>query len=458
MQEHDKYGKIREKLLNAEVQAPDFETLLGKEVLEEASLRAVCASKLNEYQAEAPTFDAMFAGESLGKPVAVKKIIKLYPWWTIAFIAAACIVLIMLFPNPMKMNKGVYGRYHIQEKKLESQTPVQPKTFKFTPIKVLTEKLNAPSRLANLIIEKKQVPTPKVTSMEVLPEETAIVDTLREESLPRINPSNKSNLLPAEKRSVEEAYAIARIRKAKPQRDKMNIGANINGSNRLLSMVNSKTNGGFALSSEASSAGDGYSQLEGASSSLLRTATTSANEWQEVENFDGSIQDCITSYSLPINLGLTVSIPLFGNINLTTGLQYSYMANNITGNISTGKTFDLKQELHYLGIPVKISLNLVKRGAFVVYAAVGGTIEKGLAGIQRSTVDGEGSWEGTQSVYGLAASLIGQFGVSYDLKKNFLLYFEPGVAWYIPTDQPISNRTEEPFNLNLALGIRYNFQ
>jgi hypothetical protein len=118
----------------------------------------------------------------------------------------------------------------------------------------------------------------------------------------------------------------------------------------------------------------------------------------------------------------------------------------------------LKQELHYLGIPVKIAVNLVKRGDFVIYSAVGGTIEKGLAGVQTSTVEGEGTWKGTQSIQGIQTSLTGQFGVSYNLNNSFLLYLEPGVAWYIPSDQPVSNRTEEPFNFNLAMGIRYKLQ
>ncbi|MCX6308551.1 MAG: hypothetical protein NTY32_06905, partial [Bacteroidia bacterium] len=99
----------------------------------------------------------------------------------------------------------------------------------------------------------------------------------------------------------------------------------------------------------------------------------------------------------------------------------------------------------------------VKRGDFVIYSALGGTIEKGLAGVQTSTAAGE-TLKYTQSIEGFQTSLTGQFGVSYNLNKNFLLYFEPGVAWYIPSDQPISNRTEEPFNFNLALGIRYRLQ
>jgi len=451
MQERDTYEKIRSTLMNAEVQAPDFDTLFGTDVLESDSLRSAIGSKLFEQTVEAPDFDSMFAGEALGKPVQAPKV-HMFPWWSIAAVAAASLVVFYLLPN--QLGTSIENRSNAPT--VEQIVNPAKKAFqskRMVESKRTAQLLATPSAIKTLKIDAKytSVPTSLVaTSENSVSEEVTVRDTTAPETMTKIKPS-RSRLLVKSAYSVEEAYAAARVRKLRLRREKMSFGLGMNSANRLLSMVNAKSDAGFALQSVASSASEGYASLEGASASMLRAVTVSPNEWVGPDNITASmLQNCQTKYLLPVNFGLTVSIPIFHDLNLITGLQYTYLANHITGT-----TFDLKQELHYLGIPLKIAVNLVKRGDFVVYSAVGGTIEKGLAGVQTSTVDNEGIWKGTQSIQGIQTSLTGQFGLSYNLNTNFLLYFEPGVAWYIPSDQPISNRTEEPFNFNISLGLRY---
>lgn len=459
MQERDTYGKIRATLLNAEVQAPDFDTLFGKEALGGDSLRSALATKLLDHTAVAPDFDALFAGETLGetlpKPITSSKI-RLFPWWSIAGVAAACLAVFFLLPkqlgtftDPLSNAPTVETVSAPSKKIIQVEQPVKPI--------VTAQLLTTPSAINPLGVENKYTAAPETLDanlVKVASETVVDRDTTSTENLTKIKPT-RSKLFVKSWRSVEEAYASARVRKPRIKPDKVAVGLGMNSANRLLTMVNSKSDGGFALQAVASSGSDGYASLEGASASLLRTtATASVNEWARPDNITAAmLENCKTNYELPINFGLTVSLPIIHDLNLITGVQYTYMVNHISGT-----TFNLKQELHYLGIPVKIAVNLVKRGDFVVYSALGGTIEKGLAGNQTSTVDGEGEWKGTQSISGFQSSLIGQFGVSYSLKTNFLLYFEPGVAWYIPSDQPISDRTQEPFNFNLSLGIRYRLQ
>ncbi|HET9571362.1 MAG TPA: hypothetical protein VFP20_08160 [Bacteroidales bacterium] len=446
MQERDTYEKIRSTLLNAEVQPPDFDTLFGKVALGSDSLRSALASKLAESSVEAPDFESLFAGETLGKPVVAPKV-RLSPWWSMVGVAAACLAAILLLPKNLGPEVENISKVPAVE---QVAAPVK-KSFRIKQTslpKLTAQLLNSPSAIKPLSVENQNTTLP-----ETLPSE-ASRDTASTEAIAKIAPTHSSRLLIKTEKSVEEAYAVARVRKPRLKPDKMTFGLGMNSANRMLSMVNAKSDGGFALQSVASSGSDGYTSLEGASATFLKTTTVSPNEWIGPENITRTmLQNCETNYLLPINLGLTVSIPIIHDMNLITGLQYTYMANHLTG-----ATFDLNQELHYLGIPVKLAVNLVKRGDFVVYSALGGTIEKGLVGVQTSTVDGEGTWRGTQSIKGFQTSLTGQFGLSYSLNTKLLLYLEPGVAWYIPSDQPVSNRTEEPFNFNLSLGIRYRLQ
>lgn len=455
MQERDTYDKIRSTLLNAEVQAPDFDTLFGKDALGSDLLRSALASKLADHTAPAPDFDLLFAGETLGKPVPAPKI-RQFPWWSVASVAAACLAVFFLLPHKLGKEMEHLSKAPTLE---QTQTPIKRiiRTRSVILPKLKAQLLAIPSGINPLKVEPQQtslLASAAVNSQTAVSEESALRDTTAAETLTKIKPTRTSGLIFKTSRSVEEVYAAAKVRKARIKPDKFNVGIGMNNANRLLSMVNSKSDGDFALQSVATNGSDGYASLEGASVPRRRTTTSSPNEWAGPDNITAAmLQNCETNFSLPINFGLTISIPIIHDLNLITGLQYTYMTNHITGN-----TFDLKQELHYLGIPVKIAVNLVKRGDFIVYTALGGTIEKGLVGVQTSTVEGEGTWKGTQSIEGFQTSLTGQFGISYNLNTNFLLYFEPGIAWYPPSDQPISDRTEEPFNFNLALGVRYRLQ
>lgn len=453
MQELD---NIRNMLANAEAQAPDFDALFGEETLGAGSMRSALQKKLSTAEVDAPAFDELFKGEILGKPVQTPKI-RMFPWWSVAGVAAACLALALLLPS--KLGQGTDPISKAPTAAEQPHTPAKQtlKAVRSPMTQLKAQLLKSPSSITPLQVEPKN--TSVQASLAAQSEDASIEatqqrDTTAQQSLTKITPTRTSGLLVKSTRSVEEAYAEARVRKPKIKADKPTFGFGLNSANRLLSMVNSKSDAGFALQSVASSASDGYASLEGASASMLRTTTSSPNEWLGPDNITaGMLQNCETKYAMPVNFGLTASIPIIHDLNLITGIQYTYLSNRITGS-----TFDLKQELHYLGIPVKLAVNLVKRGDFVVYTALGGALEKGLVGVQTSTVDEEGTWKGKQSIDGFQTSLTGQFGVSYNLNKSFLLYFEPGVAWYIPSDQPVSGRTEEPFNFNLSLGLRYRLQ
>jgi hypothetical protein len=440
------FESIRKKLVNAEAPAPDFDSLFKGETLGKDPLHAALQSKLAQAEVQAPPFEALFKNETL---VQTKPVIRLRPWWTVAAVAAACMAVFFLLPDPGNQFRDTTAKAPVEVQKQAATTRKLHSVPSDAP-KLEAQLLRSSAKIKPLKVEKRN--TSVLASMAMNSEsEESQRDTATQESLVKIAPTRNNGLFVRTNRALEEAYAAARIRKTRIKPDKVTFGLGMNSANRLLSMVNSKKEGDFALQSVASSGSDGYASLEGASTTMLRTTTTSPNDWIGPDNITAAmLLNCETTYSLPINLGLTVSIPIVHDLNLLTGIQYSYLANRISGN-----TFDLKQELHYLGIPIKLAVNLVKRGDVVVYTALGGTIEKGLAGVQTSTVDGEGTWKGTQSIQGFQTSLTGQFGATYCLKNNLLLYLEPGVAWYIPNNQPLSNRTEEPFNFNLSLGLRY---
>lgn len=455
MRKSDETKPIRALLETYESQAPDFDSLFESEVLGDAPFRQICQSKLNNFEADAPSFDRMFAGSPLVKTIAPKRML---PLWTAIGAVAACLALILLLPQRMQMEKESLSQIESTTVK-KSSTHKARKHQAIIPQKEIlaqTLKLESPKSIKTLSIDHKVL---KVRETLAYNQEKPTDRDSTSKSLTKINPSAKSNLDVTYERSVEEAYAAARIKKTKAKREKLNLGTNFSSSNRLLSLVNTKSANTYPLQSASNNITDGYYSLEGASTPMLRTVTVSRNAWETPENISNeALKKYEATYSLPINLGISISVPLFRYLEITTGLNYTYMSAKISGK-DANQPFELKQELHYVGIPLKLSVTFLKIGHFGTYVAAGGTIEKGLTGIQKSSVinsNGEtDEWSSKQSIYGFQPSVSGQLGIYYDLNKSFNVYLEPGASYFFPNDQPISSRTEEPFNFNLGLGLRY---
>jgi hypothetical protein len=454
---------IREKIEAYETQAPDFDSLFMGEVLGNAPLHQLFQSKLDVFETEAPSFDRLFANQTLGK-TAPKK--HLSPIWAFVAAVAACVAVIFLLPTKTQMDQRPISQV--------KQEVVQKKSKKVRIIKkvsiskdLLTQKLESPKVIKSLPVEKSDSKT--LETLFSYEESTINRDTLSDQNLTKIVPSKKNNLAVTNKRSIkrsiDEAYALAKTKKVRIKRERMLIGATFNSANRLLSQVNTKSSEDFPMQSIASNNSVGFASLEGASATMLRSASVSRNEWITPDNINSKLDNYKTAYSLPINLGLSISFPLFRSFEIMTGVTYTYMYGKTSGMYgktsgeTTNSTFDLKQELHYIGIPLKLSVSIFKQGRFGAYASFGGAIEKGLSGIQEShvvTTDGDvQDWSSKQSIYGFQTSLSGQLGLCYELNKTFNLYIEPGMSYFLANDQPVSSRTEEPFNFNLGIGLRY---
>jgi len=343
---------------------------------------------------------------------------------------------------------------------------------------MLEKTANKPLKKKSITLKKQETPfltqaitTPvninilAVPSAPNLQEETAsdntTVDSSTQERLVKLKPTQLTTLDAGSSISMSEAYARARMAIKRPARGKMQAGLNVNGANRLLSFVNTNQ-GSDPLLSTSNNFSNGQSLLDGAQGISLRSEVTSRNEWEAPDNIlSSSLSNYEATYSLPVNVGLSLSIPLNSLMELQTGCYYTYMFSKTEGMTGTS-SFTLRRELHYLGIPVKLAFNVYQRKGLRVYVALGGAIEKGLTGTQTSTVvsqnGDENTWKGSQPVYGVQPSANGLAGICYEYKSGLSLFVEPGASYCYDTDQPSSIRTEEPFSFNLGLGLRYRLK
>ncbi|NLT04414.1 MAG: hypothetical protein GXY09_11195, partial [Bacteroidales bacterium] len=333
MTKREDIGSIKAKLDGFEAQAPDFDALFGTEVLGDAALRRICQSKLNGYVAEAPPFHQP-------RPLT---------WWSAGLAAAASLALLFLLPTPLNQPTDTLALFDVppavQKALTTPKAPANSKPF-------VTERLVTPTHIQT--VEEPTAPSILQTESNEAASETT--NTTNRETLEKLNPSHFLALNTGNSISVEEAYARARATKKQRQKEKMLAGLNLSSGNRLLSFVNTNQ-GNNPLLAKGNTYNNGLNVLEGAPMAL-RTAESSRNDWTAPTNIRASsLSNYDATYAMPLTMGLSVSLPLNRWLEIQTGLSYTYLFSRTEG-LSGTSTFTLDRELHYIGIPLRLGINI----------------------------------------------------------------------------------------------------
>ena len=157
-----------------------------------------------------------------------------------------------------------------------------------------------------------------------------------------------------------------------------------------------------------------------------------------------------SSHYFPIQVGLSARLPLSEQLYLSTGLQYSLYNSKFT----MSQTGEKRQQVHYLGIPVRLDWVFASNSRFDVYA--GGGVQGDFC--LNATLAGMNLEKDRPSL-----SLVGAGGVQMNVTKHLGIYLEPELSWRIPTDDPklgnhslVTYRSEHPVMFSVATGIRIN--
>lgn len=141
------------------------------------------------------------------------------------------------------------------------------------------------------------------------------------------------------------------------------------------------------------------------------------------------------AYKMPLSAGVTVERKLNDFLGIETGLLYSNLR-------SAG------QQLHYLGIPVRMNLTLVDTKKVDLYATVGGIADKCIAGAPDNSFSEEP----------IQLAVTAGIGINYKINDRLALFAEPGVSHHFSTDSKLATvRTKRPTNFNLLCGFRMTY-
>ena len=154
-----------------------------------------------------------------------------------------------------------------------------------------------------------------------------------------------------------------------------------------------------------------------------------------------------TRHSFPLRLGASARIPVWKNLYVTSGLEYSSYTSRFTYSYVGEKT----QVAQYLGIPLRLDWVFPLGKRFDAYAGAGMQADFCL-----SARWGSEEIEGDRPVFSLGAA----GGVQLNLIRNLGLFVEPQLSWLIPTGGTVlqTYRTRHPWMFSVSAGVRINLE
>lgn len=159
----------------------------------------------------------------------------------------------------------------------------------------------------------------------------------------------------------------------------------------------------------------------------------------------------------PLSFGLTFGKSFSGKFTVESGLVYSLLMSDIE---NLEKERNVRQTLHYLGIPVRFNWNFVNKPKYAVYTGIGGMVEKCVYG----KVGNE-----KVNIKSVQTSLNFAVGAQYRFNETVGIYFEPGLTYYLGMNKDgslgemrngiaiKSIHSENPLGFTLQAGFRFSF-
>lgn len=170
------------------------------------------------------------------------------------------------------------------------------------------------------------------------------------------------------------------------------------------------------------------------------------------------------SHKIPVKVGLTARYNITGRLGVETGLTYSILSSSVkTGNSETGNNWSSgSQTLHYLGIPLNLSFDILNSRYVNIYITGGGMMEKSISGNIKTDeyVDGKFARTLTAKISpkGLQWSVNVAAGVQANILPQLGVFVEPGVSHHFKNGSRVrSIYTDKPTDFSLGFGLRYSF-
>ena len=176
----------------------------------------------------------------------------------------------------------------------------------------------------------------------------------------------------------------------------------------------------------------------------VRSNSSNIIPWYAANNTGAFTTNTTNSYKhdLPVTFGLTARMDLTPRFGAECGMEYTYMHSGIEA-----ETERLSQNLHFIGIPVRLDTRIWSWNGFDMYAGIGVKAEKCVAASLGQVQCEEKRLQWSTGTFA---------GVQYSIGRHTSLYFQPELSYYLTKTDLITYRTENPLTFSLNAGVRFD--
>ena len=154
-------------------------------------------------------------------------------------------------------------------------------------------------------------------------------------------------------------------------------------------------------------------------------------------------------HDMPVSVGVSARIMLSRRFSINTGLNYTLYSSMRERCYSSGKVTEReRQNVHYLGIPLRCDWLVVNRRYFTFYMGVGGQVDKCVY----ASVGDERLHEKD-----FLFSLTGAAGLQYNITNKIGLYLEPDFSLRLNEGTLETYRHDHFGVISARAGLRFNF-
>ena len=147
---------------------------------------------------------------------------------------------------------------------------------------------------------------------------------------------------------------------------------------------------------------------------------------------------------------------------INAGISYT-SATSESRSGSAADYYSSKVRMHYVGVPVTVSYNVVNSRYVTVYGLAGGTVEKCVASTKKETVVASGveqksaSRKSSLDTRPWQGSLNAGAGVQFNITDRYGIFAEPQVVYDLSDDSNSPARRRNDWSFQLAVGLRLSY-
>ena len=354
-------------------------------------------------------------------------------WWISGATAAAAVAALVLFLRPsaeQTVNEPVPVLAEAVDKTVEPE-PSVPETEAVPEVRSMVSSISRRSLLAESVVEPETVVP---VEPEVLPNEPETVPTEPEAVIQ----------VPETVVSIPETIPDEQPETALAESSAFTVGLYREGGQEAF---------------EASQGYGMYNTGDFFTRATANNTNTPSGLMQMLSSNRASNLD--VRHGAPVRMGVTVAWQLLPWLSLASGMNWTRLNSSFTES-TVGTRAVTRQELGYLGVPLRLEAGFMPMDRFRLYAGAGVMAETCL--LASATTDSYigDHLEGTESTRpdggGLLWSVGASAGAEYRFNPHVGLYFAPGIEYHFDNGAKVQSAyTAKPLHYNLSLGLRFNF-